>query len=573
MSHKLDFINRDDIIKSIQQIDKGSVPKSNEWSEYWINYKQKLYQFKYVVEVASKFAHNSIKTTDFTSNDSSRNYVASLGFQILFKTPTVKNLHTNYWVGASYYGLPGNQTDMSGDFYKNKYWRTDHDLDNGEGLKIYALLQKVQINDRLCIRYFDKKGGKIHIALIGTVSDVSKIKNGRLGINWDYNPPMYKGVKPSGAGSGNWWKTIFQLKNYSDIQKIFSETLIEKRVARLAWNDNGWIMPSGTFGKSDHQDSHEAKYGYGHEEWLFDTSKLIKGFHYGFLEPVGKEQDAYSSKVYDVWLYTINKETRKRFWIGEINNLIVIDRDEADDVKKTYIEKSWLAEMEEQIKVSGANEEGFSSWQGIDLFNVKFKPVDIFVNDPYFELSDKHPIHEQSRYSFAHLKSEYIIETEQDDTFNFNSSIDNGEEDKNPRTRTLHRQPKAIEIVYLHKAISDSLTKVLRLIHGKENVTREHHAGYGANKIDIVVQTKSQLIFYEIKTYNSLKTSVREAFGQLIEYCYYPNKRKANELIIVTQLPADKHTKIYFKHLRETFKLPIYYQAYNIETKTLSEKI
>ena len=136
MAHILDFITRKDILKAISQIDNGSVPKTNEWSEYWINYKQQLYQFKYVVEVASSFTKNPIKTTDFKSNDSSRNYISKLGFHIFFKTPTVKIAHTNYWVGASYYGLPGNQTDMLDDFRKKNYWRTDHDLDHGEGLRI-----------------------------------------------------------------------------------------------------------------------------------------------------------------------------------------------------------------------------------------------------------------------------------------------------------------------------------------------------------------------------------------------------------------------------------------------------
>ncbi len=573
MAHQLDFIKREDILKAIQQIDKGVVPKNNEWSEYWINHKGKLYQFKYVVEVASSFTQTPIITTDFTSNDSSRNYIAALGFQILFKTPTVKNAQTNFWVGASYYGLPGNQTDMFDEFHKNKYWRTDHDLDHGEGLIIYNLLEKVQVNDRLCIRYFDKKGGKIHIALIGTISDISRIDDGRLGVNWDYNPPEFKGKKPSGAGSGNWWKTLFQLKKHSDIALIFSETLIEKRVARLAWNDFGWVMPSGTFGKSEHKDSHEAKHGYGHEEWLFDTGKLIKGFHYGFLEPIRKEQDAYADKIYDVWLYSINGETKKRFWIGDIKNLIVIDRDQADKVKQTYIDKGWLEEMEGQIKASGANEKGFSNWKGVDLFNVKFHPSDIFVNDPYFELSDTHPINEQSRYAFAHFKDEYDLTTDQTkDDFGFTPPTGNEEHDNEPKSKTHLRQPKAVEIIYLHRAISNSLTKVLRQTHGKENVKREHHAGYGANKIDIVVKHKSDLTFYEIKTYNSLKTSIREAFGQLMEYCFYPDKLKANELIIVTQLPADKQTKTYFQHLRDTFKLPIYYQSYDLDSKALSDK-
>jgi hypothetical protein len=573
MAHQLDFINRNDILKAIEQIDKSVVPKNNEWSEYWINYKGKSYQFKYVVQVASSFTQMPILTTDFTSNDSSRNFIAALGFHILFKSHKTDNSQTNYWVGGSYYGPPGNFINMFDDFIKKKYWGTDHDLRNGEGLKVYNELSKVQINDRLCIRYLDKKSSKVHIAAIGTVSDIENINDGILKVNWDYNPPKFKGQKPSGLGSGNWWKTIFQLKKHADIALIFGENLIEKRVARLAWNDYGWVMPSGVIGKSEHKGSHEEKYGYGHEEWLFDTSKLINGYHYGFLEPIRKEQSAYSDKVYDVWLYSINGVTKKRFWIGEISNLIVIDRDEAERIKQYYLDQGWLGEMEAQIKASGANQEGFSNWQGVDLFNVKYSPIDILVNDPYFELSDSHPINEQSRYAFSHFRNEFeIIADQAGDNFGFISSTDNNDDDIDPKTKTFHRQPKAIEIIYLHRAISNSLTRELRKEHGNENVTREHPAGFGANKIDIVVNHKSQLTFYEIKTYNSLKTSIREAFGQLMEYCFYPDKQKANELIIVTQLPADIQTKTYFKHLRETFGLPIYYQMYDLNTKTLSEK-
>jgi hypothetical protein len=573
MAHQLDFIKHGDILKAIEQIDKqGGVPRDHEWSEYWINHKDKLYQFKYVVEVASSFAKDPIITIDFSSNDSSRNFIASLGFHILFKSHKFNNEQINYWVGASYYGLTGNQTDMFKDFIKYKYWRTDHDLSKGEGKIIYKELQKVRINDRICIRYLDKKGGRISIEAIGTVEEVSRVKEGRLSVKWDYNPPKYQGAKPSGAGSGNWWKTLFQLKRHSDISSIFGATLIEKRVARLAWNDFGWVMPSGSFGKSEHQDSHEAKYGYGHEEWLFDTGKLIKGFHYGFLEPIAKTQDAFSNKVYDVWLYSINGETKKRFWIGNIENLLVIAQEEADNVKQAYIDKGWFKEMEEQIKASGANEKGFSNWKGVDLFNVKFRPTDVFVNDPYFELQESHPINEQSRYSFGHFKNELEVGTTQEDNFGFVPSSDKDEDDSNPKTKTHFRQPKAVEIVYLHRAISNSLTKLLRLTHGKTNVTKEHPAGYGANKIDIVVNHKSEMIFYEIKTYNSLKTSIREAFGQLMEYCFYPNKQKAKELIIVTQLPADKQTKAYFQHLRDTFRLPVFYQSYDLDSKTLSDK-
>jgi len=573
MAHQLDFIKRKEILRAIKEINNGAIPKDHEWSEYWLKFENKLYQFKYLVEVASTYTSTPITTIDFTSNDSSRNFIASLGFQILFKSKKEVNSQVNYWVGASYYGLPTSQVDMFKDFIKHKYWRTDHDLKKEEGLKIYNDLKRVKINDRVCIRYFDKKGGKVHIAAIGTVNDISTINDGRLGIVWDYNPPEYKGVKPSGAGSGNWWKTLFQLTRHEDIEKIFSERLIENRVARITWNDFGWVMPSGSFGKSNDKESHEARYGYGHEEWLFDMSKLIDGYHYGFLEPIRKQQDAYSGKTYNVWLYSINGETKKRFWIGDINNLIVIDKDEAERIKQIYLNKGWFEEMKEQIKASGANGEGFSNWKGVDLFNVKFDVNSISVNDPYYEIPENHAINEQSRYSFAHFKEIYALPVETGEEFGFTSSDnDVNDDDKQPKSKTYTREPKAIEILYLHRAISNSLTKYLKLQYGKDNVTREHSAGYGANKIDIVAKDGDRLTFYEIKTYNSLKTSIREAFGQLMEYCCFPNKKKAHELIIVTHIPSNKETEMYIQHIRDTFNIPLYYQSYNLENKVLSKK-
>jgi hypothetical protein len=574
MRHKLDFISRQDLIRAIDKIDQEGVPKVNEWSEYWITYKKRLYPFKYAVEVASSFTTNPIVTTDFTSNDSSRNYIAGLGFHIFFRTPTAGHSQIKFWIGASYYGPPEEQVDMLDEFLKEKFWRTDHDQKKDEGLKINELLQQVSINDRIGIRYFDKKGGTIRIAALGTVANISTIRDGRLGVNWDYNAPMFRGTKPSGPGSGNWWKTLFHLKTENDIENIFSETLKQKRAARLAWNYNGWVMPSGPFGKSKDPESHESKYGYGHEEWLFDSSKIIDGFHYGFLEPIRKQQNAFQNKSYNVWLYSIDGETKKRYWIGEINNIIVIDGNEAEFVHKQYEDKGWLKEMEFQIKACDANEVGFSHWKGIDLFNVKFKVADLLVNDIYVELPDDHPINSISRYNFAHFKKEFIVQNGATKSeFNFEPPKGEDSDDEQPVVKTHHREPKAVEIIYLHRAISKGLTKVLRTKHGYAKVTPEHPAGYGANKIDIVVNQDELLTFYEIKTYNALRVSIREALGQLIEYCFFPDKIKAVELVIVSQIPADADTASYFEHLRQHFNIKIYYQSFDLETKILSTRV
>jgi len=349
----------------------------------------------------------------------------------------------------------------------------------------------------------------------------------------------------------------------------------EKRIARLTFNTNGWIMPSGPYGKSNNTDSHEARHGYGHEEWLFDTSKLIDGYHYGFLEPVRKQQQAYDGNKYDVWLYAIDGESKKRYYVGDITNLEVIDSELADRIKDTYIKKNWMHEMEDQIKACGANSTGFSNWNGVDLFNVRFKPNEVSLNDPYFILTPDNPVYEMPRYSFSHFKEEFNLEVNSEDNFGFITSTSTTDDSSSAVASKKHfREPKTIEITYLHNAISKKLTKELEKIYGVTNVTPEHPAGYGANRIDIVVKTSSGLIFYEIKTYSTLKTSIREALGQLLEYSCWPDKSKAKELIIVTQPHKNlKQVKDYFKHLRDKFNLPIYYQSFDIETGLLSKRI
>lgn len=349
----------------------------------------------------------------------------------------------------------------------------------------------------------------------------------------------------------------------------------EKRIARLTFNTNGWIMPSGPYGKSRNADSHESRHGYGHEEWLFDTSKIVEGYHYGFLEPVRKQQQAYEGSKYDVWLYTIDSESKKRYYVGDINNVEVIDSETADKIKNIYIKNGWVHEMEEQIKASGANSRGFSNWNGIELFNVRFNTNDINLNDPYYALSSENPVYEMPRYSFSHFKKEFNAEVNIDDNFRFKTSVSETDDSGSPVVSKKHiREPKTVEITYLHNAISKRLTKELKKIYGSANVTAEHPAGYGGNRIDIVVKTSSGLIFYEIKTYTSLKTSIREAIGQLLEYSCWPDKSKAKELIIVTQPHKNvKQVKEYFNHLRIKFNLPIYYQSFDIEIAELSKKI
>ena len=277
-----------------------------------------------------------------------------------------------------------------------------------------------------------------------------------------------------------------------------------------------------------------------------------------------------------MWLYTIDAHSKKRYWLGEIFNVEVLNEEEAEEILSIYRKNGWFKEMEDQIKFSGAHEGGFSNYKGIKLFNIRYKPGDLKLNDPYFEFPKDHPITGQTRYSFTHFKDDFAVNNKDASDFVFLPPIhkETDEDKDDVKTSSYFRESKAIEITYLHKEISKGLTEKLRDIYGFENVTPEHSAGYGANRIDIVVNNKSNLIFYEIKTYSSIRTSIREALGQIMEYAFWANKNKAKELIVVTQPFIElNEVKTYFENIRNKFGIPIYYQSFDIESNVLSERM
>lgn len=120
-----------------------------------------------------------------------------------------------------------------------------------------------------------------------------------------------------------------------------------KKIARICWNTNGWTCPSGRIGKSKNKDSYEYKYGFGHEEWLFDIAKTIKGYHYGHIQAVATYKE---NLPFDISLFTINDKTRQRYWVGEILDVEPVFNKEAKTILSEYKKKGWYAEMQEQLK-------------------------------------------------------------------------------------------------------------------------------------------------------------------------------------------------------------------------------
>lgn len=127
-----------------------------------------------------------------------------------------------------------------------------------------------------------------------------------------------------------------------------------------------------------------------------------------------------------------------------------------------------------------------------------------------------------------------------------------------------------LKATLLHNKIQNKLHEYLSKKYSEEKVGTEQNCGNGTI-IDVVRQIDDGLIFYEIKTAKTTRMCIRQALSQLLEYSYWPDRELAKQIIIVSQNEITEQSKKYLAHLRKKFKLPIYYQQFDLETGELAE--
>jgi hypothetical protein len=120
----------------------------------------------------------------------------------------------------------------------------------------------------------------------------------------------------------------------------------------------------------------------------------------------------------------------------------------------------------------------------------------------------------------------------------------------------------------LHNQIQNGLYAHLAGIHGRASVGTEIDTGTGTS-IDLVTRVAGTLTFYEIKTGCSIRTNIRQALPQLLEYAYWPAEARAHELVIVSHRELTSSGRRYLKHLRDTFGLPLSYRRFDVVTGVL----
>ncbi len=117
-----------------------------------------------------------------------------------------------------------------------------------------------------------------------------------------------------------------------------------------------------------------------------------------------------------------------------------------------------------------------------------------------------------------------------------------------------------------HNELSNAMVEYLKNSECKNIKVEE-------NYVDIkCIDKDGKKIFYELKTARTVKSAIREALGQLLEYNHYPNTKKADKLIIVTKYAPEEQDVQYLTGLRMVYNIPIYYQYFDIKTKELSKE-
>lgn len=338
----------------------------------------------------------------------------------------------------------------------------------------------------------------------------------------------------------------------------------EHKVTRITWNTFRWQRPSGPAGKSSNDVAYESKSGYGHEEWLLDKSKIVDGYHYGFIQSLNIRTDRHIDNQYNITLFTTNNEG-DFYQVGNISKAECIDEEISEEIFALYKKKGWLGAMERDIIAAGADLEKFRQTPANIFFNVRFRfenttildelekidPQDVNITTRHFKLLPK-------RTSELKREKVQLKDIEEDD-----------DTDPCKRKNTAKRtKTYNVDCEYdpYHDLLQNDLFDLLKTgIDGYSTPRLEK------SFVDLRAKKDNEWHFFEIKT-DAPRLCIRKALGQIMEYAFFPDLEHAKRLIIIGDTDPDERVQVYLKKIRKDFKIPVFYRSFDRHEKKLSKE-
>ncbi len=301
----------------------------------------------------------------------------------------------------------------------------------------------------------------------------------------------------------------------------------DEKIARICWNNNYWISPSGRIGKSRDEGSYESITGFGHEEWNFDTDKVVDEYVYGFLQQFNNKTDIHKDAIYNISFYSlekINSNKNKKWWLGKIDSVKVISGEESKGIYNIYKKNGWLSEMEADLRKLNLDLKAFWETSKNTFFNIRFKIFDMHLLDEPLEIEKSDPAIPAFHYNLLNKTQDPNLSKAISNKFIFKPGHNPGKNE----TVTKSKGGKKDKSLF-HNEMQTKIFSILDASHKKGNVGTENGMGY-QTKVDIVVKEKGNFIFYEIKTSQTAKAAIREAIGQILEYAFWPNEKELKSL-------------------------------------------
>ncbi len=360
------------------------------------------------------------------------------------------------------------------------------------------------------------------------------------------------------------------LSTYTD---IYYSLWPERRLMRLVYNEDNWQVPMERFWKKEWQGksdkAHHEQYGFGFEEWLFNSRYNLDGVQYGYVRGVDT-MPADTTFINELYLYTLNPQTSHKYLIAKLVNVnLYRDIEDIDkDVLQIYEDGREI--MLEELSMINSDT---NLLKKIDLFpNISFSLEESIVYEepillPEDILKTVRFIPNKIQGDLENLVNQ--IEREfKDPKLRFNVGNGTGTNSYSQKITGGKR-----EVNRTHADITNDLHDYLsqaKDFKGFKISTEKTRVGN--NLVDCAAKAKNKHIFFEVKTSNSFLTNVRLALGQIIEYALLDKSIEVEKLIIVGPAQPKDRDLIYFEVLKEKLSLPLYYWAYSLEEDLINEK-
>jgi hypothetical protein len=325
------------------------------------------------------------------------------------------------------------------------------------------------------------------------------------------------------------------------------------KITRISFNSSEWRRPTGDAREYEEAGTYNHKHGFGHEDWLFRSEWLIRGWRYAFIQGVNKSHARLvkSGQPVDLTLFTKQPDGKRRY-VATIRAVECLGDQQAKDALKEFKGRGWFSLMKREIRAVKGNVSalGATKWAK-HVLNVRFRLENVALFPPKTFAAAGDPVLKKSRYML------YDGATIEQSAKALAKRASAGSVEL-PGTKSFKRGAVAeVECTPEHAHMQAKLMQKLKEEHPHDQIVREN------DFIDVSVRTKTELLLFEIKSDLEPRSVIRHALGQILEYAFYPTRQHTLplKLVIVGRCALSTDDMAYLRLLQQKFRLPVSYRV------------